>query len=75
MNNRRRLNGTCVSVTSFLGRFQRGVQYSYMWRRAIYSIRIYFHSKFKGERIKGSNDTHVIKDGKGRKEFSDLFCW
>jgi len=46
MNNRRRLNGTCVSVTSFLARSHTDIQISYMWRRAIWSIRIYFHSGF-----------------------------
>jgi hypothetical protein len=29
---------------------------------------------FKGERMKGVNDTHVIKERKGTKEFTDLFC-
>ena len=29
---------------------------------------------FKAERMKGDNDTHVIKERKGSKEFTDLFC-
>ena len=29
---------------------------------------------FKGERMKGDNDTHVIKEREGSKEFTDLFC-
>jgi len=46
MKNRRRINGTCVSVTPFLGRSHRDIQISYMRRRAICRIRMYFHSGF-----------------------------
>jgi hypothetical protein len=34
-----------------------------------------FIQNFKGERMKGVTDTHVTKERKGSKEFTDLFCW
>jgi len=73
MNNRRRLHGTCVGVTSFLGRLHRGIHISYMWRRASAVSGYNFVQIFKGVRMKGDNDTHVIKERKGSKKFTDLF--
>jgi hypothetical protein len=33
-----------------------------------------FIQNFKGEKMKGDNDTQVIKERKESKEFTDLFC-
>jgi hypothetical protein len=29
---------------------------------------------FKGERMKGDNDTNVIRERNGSKEFTELYC-
>jgi hypothetical protein len=54
-------NWTCVDVTSGFG----GVPSTASGYNLI--------QNFKGERMKGVNDTHVIKERKGTKEFTDLF--